>query len=283
VQSVWLCRLFDRVHTCRKAIEKEVIMFELFAMSLREYWNEVEDGGNVEDSIAELQGCLSEHFGKEVSWEEPEADPSRKDEEIAVDVIDDCQLSAVHAVAAKLELDGNLDGFELDTEEPWNSPIFERLAEEIEDEASDGELEKFCHLLSIGNSAECIAIPVDLPFVAQININNDDDNDDDEEEEHHCDCGEDECCCEDEDSIDISSLQALRRELDVIADALKIDKSKDIETVDFDDADMFRHAKIGWYIMSAKVDEAIDQKLPLIMRFVDDEEYDDLDEDEDLE
>ena len=258
-------------------------MFELFAMSLREYWNEVEDGGNVEDSIAELQGCLSEHFGKEVSWEEPEADPSRKDEEIAVDVIDDCQLSAVHAVAAKLELDGNLDGFELDTEEPWNSPIFERLAEEIEDEASDGELEKFCHLLSIGNSAECIAIPVDLPFVAQININNDDDNDDDEEEEHHCDCGEDECCCEDEDSIDISSLQALRRELDVIADALKIDKSKDIETVDFDDADMFRHAKIGWYIMSAKVDEAIDQKLPLIMRFVDDEEYDDLDEDEDLE
>lgn len=256
-------------------------MFELFAMSLREYWNEVEDGGNVEDSIAELQGVLSEHFGKKVTWDEPELDPSKNDEEIAVDVIDDRQLSALHAVAAKLELDGNLDGFELDAEEPWDSPIFERLADEIEDEASDGELEKYCHLLSIGNSAECIAVPVDLPFVAQININ----NDDEEEEEHHCDC-EDECCCEDDDSIDISSLHALRRELDSIADALKLDKSIDLDNVDdaeFAEDDMYRHAKIGWYIMSAKVDEALKAKLPLIMRFVDDDEYDDLDDEEEVE
>ena len=254
-------------------------MFELFAMSLREYWNEVEDGGNVEDSIAELQGVLSEHFGKKVTWDEPELDPSKSDEEIAVDVIDDRQLSALHAVAAKLELDGNLDGFELDAEEPWDSPIFERLADEIEDEASDGELEKFCHLLSIGNSAECIAVPVDLPFVAQININ------DDEDDEHHCDC-EDECCCEDDDSIDISSLHALRRELDAIADVLHVDKSLDLDNVDdaeLDDNDMYRHAKLGWYIMSAKVDEALKANLPLIMRFVDDDEYDDMDDDQELE
>ena len=271
--------VFDRVHTRRKAILKEVIMFELFAMSLREYWNEVEDGGNVEDSIAELQGVLSEHFGKKVTWDEPELDPSKSDEEIAVDVIDDRQLSALHAVAAKLELDGNLDGFELDAEEPWDSPIFERLADEIEDEASDGELEKFCHLLSIGNSAECIAVPVDLPFVAQININ------DDEDDEHHCDC-EDECCCEDDDSIDISSLHALRRELDAIADVLHVDKSLDLDNVDdaeLDDNDMYRHAKLGWYIMSAKVDEALKANLPLIMRFVDDDEYDDMDDDQELE
>lgn len=259
-------------------------MFELFAMSLREYWNEVDEASNVEDSIAELQGVLSEHFGKKVTWEEPELDPSKKDEEIAVDVIDDRQISAVHAVAAKLELDGNLDGFEFDPEEPWDCQIFERLADEIEDEASDGELEKFCHLLSIGNSAECIAIPVDLPFVAQINI--DDNEEDEDEHKHHCDCDDDECCCdEDDNSIDIASLPALRRELDMIADALKIDKSIDIDSVDdvaFDDDDMYRHAKIGWYIMSAKIDEALKAKLPMIIRFVDDDEYDDI-EDEDVE
>ena len=257
-------------------------MFELFTMSLREYWNEVGEGANVEDSIKELQDVLSDHFGKPISWDEPEIDPAKSDEEIAVDVIDDRQLSSLHAVAAKLELDGNLNDFEFDPEEPWDAPVFDRLADELDDEAADNDIEKFCHLLSIGNSAECIAIPVDLPSVAQINI----DDDDDEHEHHNCDCEDEDCCCEDDNSIDIASLQALRRELDAIADAIKIDRSIDLdhaEEVAFDDDDIYRHAKIGWYIMSAKIDEALKAKLPMVMRFVDDDEYDDIDEDADVE
>ena len=69
-------------------------MFELFAMSLREYWNEVDESdSDVSHSIAELQDVLSEHFGREIRWDEPELDPDKQDEEISVDVIDDRQLS----------------------------------------------------------------------------------------------------------------------------------------------------------------------------------------------
>ena len=259
-------------------------MFELFAMSLREYWNEVDRGdADVEESIDELQSVLSEHYGKKVTWDEPEFDPSKNDEEISVDVIDDRQISAVHAVAAKLELDDNLDGLEFDPEEPWECNVFDRLADELEDEATDNDVEKFCHLLSIGNSAECIAIPVDLPFVAQININGDEEE---EGEEHHCDCGEDDCCCEDDNSIDIASLPALRKELDKIADVLKLDKSLSIDDVDgnaFDENDPYRHAKLGWYLLSSKVNEATKAGIPLIIRFTDDEEYDDIEDEEEAE
>lgn len=266
--------------------QKGVIMFELFVMSLREYWNEVDDSGmDVNESIKELQGVLTEHYGKSIVWDEPEIDDSKKDEEISVDVIDDRQISAVHAVAAKLELDGNLDGFEFDPDEPWECDIFDRLADELDDEETDRDVEKFCHLLSIGNSSECIAIPVDLPSVAQININGDEDESD-EEHEHHCDCGDDECDCfeEDDGSIDIASLPALRRELDEIAKALKLNASLSIDDIDdatFDDVDPYRHAKIGWYIMSAKIDEALKAKLPLIIRFADDDEYDDIEDEDD--
>ena len=44
---------------------------------------------------------------------------------------------------------------------------------------------------------------------------------------------------------------------------------------------MYRHAKIGWYIMSSKIDEAIKAKLPLIIRFSDEDEYDDIEDEDD--
>lgn len=264
-------------------------MFELFAMSLREYWNEVDDSdSDVSHSIAELQDVLSEHFGREIRWDEPELDPDKQDEEISVDVIDDRQLSALHAIAAKLELDGNLDGLELDPENPWDCDVFERLEDELDSEDSSGDPEKFPHVLSIGNSFECVCIPVDLPFVAQINVNNDEDDEDDEEE-CHCNHGDDEecCCCDDEDenSLDISSVPALRRELDMIGEALKLNPNVNIDEidVDFDEEDPYRFAKICWYIMNAKLNDAIKSKQPMIIRFCDDDEYDDLDDEDDVE
>lgn len=262
-------------------------MFELFMMSLREYWNEMSDGtADVSSSIAELQEVLSQHYEKEVKWDEP-ADVAMSDEDVAVDVIDDRQISALHVVAAKILVDGNLDGLEIDPEEPWEDEVFSRLADlEDDDESSD----RFCHLLAFGNCAECICLPVDLPFVAQININ--DDEDEDKEccggccGDHECDCEDGCCCCDDEEGIDISSLVALRRELDDIGKILNIDPSLDIdacEEIAFDEEDSLRFAKVGWYILSTRVNEALEANLPLIVRFVDDDEYDDMEEDEEEE
>ena len=198
-----------------------------------------------------------------------------------MDVIDDMQLASLHAIAAKLELDGSLDDFEFDPEQPWDAPVFERLEDEVLDEAAGKDVERFNHLLSIGNSFEFICLPIDLPFVSQINIS----NDEEEEEEHHCDCEDEECCCceEDDGSIDISSTVALRRELDDIAKVLNIDTSLNIDEtdVDFDDEDPYRNAKFGWYILSAKLNEAIEAKMPLIVRFNDeDDDFDDFDEED---
>lgn len=265
-------------------------MFELFMMSLREYWGEMSDGtADVSSSIAELQEVLSQHYEKEVTWDEPEEVPVTE-EEVDVDIIDDRQISALHVVAAKVVVDGNLDGLEMDPEEPWDSDVLDRLAEKADD---DEELDdRFCHLLAIGNSSECICLPVDLPFVAQININ--DDEAEDKEEccgccgDHACDCDDDCCCCcEEDEGIDISSLVALRRELDDIGKVLNIDPDlsiDDCEKIAFDEEDDLRYAKIGWYLLSTRVDDALKAKLPLIIRFVDDDEYDDiLDAEEDSE
>lgn len=266
---------------------KEVFMFELFMMSLREYWGEMSDGtADVSSSIAELQEVLSQHYEKEVKWDEPEEVPVT-DEEVDVDIIDDRQISALHVVAAKMVVDGNLDGLELDPEEPWENEALDKLAEKADDEDLD---DRFCHLLAIGNSSECICLPVDLPFVAQININDDEDGEEEKCcckcDDHECDCDDDCCCCCDEDEgIDISSLVALRRELDDIGKVLGIDSSINVdecEKIAFDEEDDLRYAKVGWYILSTRVDVALENKQPLIIRFVDDEEYD-LDEDADEE
>lgn len=251
-------------------------MYEVFVMSLREYWNELgEVAKDVDDSINELQEVLSSHFEKKVSWVEPELDPAKADEEIDVDILDELQLSSLHAVAAKLELDGNLEGLTLDPEDPFENEVFDRLADMGDGE--EGELEHFTHILSIGNSAECFVVPADLPFVAQINVN------DDDEEEEDCGCDDDceDCDCEDNNSVDISSQAALRRELDRLAKALELDTSlklEDCESLEFDDEDNFRYAKLGWYILSTRLDEAIKAKLPLIIRYVEDEELDDIED-----
>ena len=276
-------------------------MFELFAMGLNEYWSE----SNAEDaaeSVAELKAVLSDHYEMTVDWNDPDVDASNKDDEISVDVIEDYQLTALQAVAAKLELDGNLDGFELDPEFPWESEVFKRIAE-LEDEENEESIAKFPHLLSIGNSRECICLPVDLPSVAEINIGDEDDDDDMCGcgcGHHKCDCDEtcgcpgdcgcdcdcddedcDSCCCceEDDGCVDISSLQALRRELDLVADGMGLDKTLDIDDDDamgsLDAESPFYPCSIGWYLISKRVDEALAAQTPLIIRYADDDEYDD--------
>lgn len=248
-------------------------------MGLGEYWTNNGDGSDAKESVAELKEVLSQHYGKKVDWKEEEVDASKNDEEISVDVIDDRQLSALHAVAAKLELDGNLEGLDFDPEVPWDCEVFNRLAE-VEDEDTDEDIEKFNHLLSIGNSRECFCLPVDLPFVAQINVG--DEETEEVTEECHCHDGECDCECEcemDDGCVDISSLQALRREFDEMAKAMQIDTSLDIDDdvamEGLDQDDYLYFARIGWYLFSKRIDEALAAKLPLIIRFTDDDEYED--------
>ena len=272
------------MRAARHIAYKGYTMFELFTMSLREYWNETDESGEVtpqaeiDRSVEELQNVLTEHYGKVVSWQEPEVDFSKRDEDITIDVIDERQLASLHAVAAKLEVDGNLEGLEIDEEDPWESEIFVRLSDLL-DEAVDDDVEKFRHILSMGNNTEFVCIPVDLPFVAQISLDG---------EECGCDGG---CHCHDEEpsvedvecednGIEVSSLQALRRELDEIAVFMDLDRNLDInddDAMSFSDKDPLRFAKVAWYIISHRVDESLKAGLPLIVRYTDDD-YDDIDD-----
>ncbi|MBQ9396678.1 MAG: hypothetical protein IJU23_14330 [Proteobacteria bacterium] len=278
-------------------------MFELFVMSLHEYWADSESN-KVESSVSELMDVLSEHYGKEITWNEDELSEEQKNEEIAVDVIEDEHLTSLQAVAAKLELDGNLDGLELDPDDPWGCDVFARLEDKLE-ESDDGEIKTFKHLLNIGNGWECVIIPVDVDSVAEINVDPDDFEDEDyedddeedgedeevddsEEEDEECDCCEcddDDCCCdEDADNvIDIASAIGLQHELELIAKHLKLDLSIDIdsEEIHFDDDDNLQTAKLCCLIFYKKLKEALEANQPLILRLADGEEYDDDEEDDD--
>lgn len=269
-------------------------MFELFVMSLHEYWADSESK-KVESSVSELMDVLSEHYGKEITWNEDELSDEQKNEEIAVDVIEDEHLTSLQAAAAKIELDGNLDGFELDPDDPWSNDAFNRLEDKLED-SEDGQIETFKHLLNIGNGWECVIIPVDVDSVAEINVDPDDYDDDeyeddddedveyieDEEDEDDgccCECGEEDCCCcgDDKNIIDIASAVGMKRELELIAQKMNLDLSIDIdnEEIDFDDDDNLQTAKLCCLIFYKKLTEAIEANQPLILRLADGEDYED--------
>lgn len=259
-------------------------MYELFVMALKEYWNEQGDSiEEVTQNVKELQEVLSEHYKKKVSWDEPVPDVTNDEEEINVCAFSDIQFVALQAVAGALELGESLDDLEIgEGEEVYDAPIFNRVGEYTE----DNELQKFPHILTVGSAVECFFLPVDLPFVAQINTE-DEDADDCDCEDGHCHCDDDDCDCEDDEScIEISSLPAIRKELDAIAAALKIDTNiteANLDELTFDDDDNLREAKVAWYLMSAHVNEAIKAKLPLIMQYKDADYEDEFDDDEDDE
>lgn len=264
-------------------------MYELFVMALKEYWNEQGDSiEEVTQNVKELQEVLTEHYEKTVSWDEPVPDVTNDEDEINVCAFSDVQFVALQAVAGALELGESLDDLEIgEGDEVYDSPIFERIGEYTE----DNDLQKFPHLLTVGSSCECFFLPVDLPFVAQINTEDEDDDECDCEDAHcHCDDDDCDCDCEDDEScIEISSLQAVRKELDIIAKAMDIDTSvteADLDELTFDDDDNLRDAKVAWYLMSAHVNEALKANLPLIMQYKEadeayEDEFDDEDEDED--
>ncbi len=261
-------------------------MYELFIMAIKDYWNcHCENQDDVNKEVADLQNVLCEAYGKDVSWSEPDPDPAKADEEINVCAFSDAQFSSLQAIAGALELDGNLDALsDLDPEQPWDSEVFERL-DDLEDENGEScSPKKFPTILSI-SSAECFMIPSNFDTVTVISM--EDDNDDECECDHHCDCEcEDECCCceDDENSTDIASLYAMRRELDAIGKALDTDPSVKLENVDdldFGD-DPLREGKICWYILNQLVNDAIEANLPLICSYNPDDGddiEDDLDED----
>ena len=78
-------------------------------------------------------------------------------------------------------------------------------------------------------------------------------------------------------TTDISSSYAMRRELDDIAKHLGIDPDVDVvEThLTFSEDDPLHGAKVAWYVISAKINQAIAKGATLILRF-NDEDYDDL-------
>ena len=256
-------------------------MYELFVMALKEYWNE--QGDSIEDvtqKVEELQQVLSDHYDKKVCWDEPLPNAMNDEEEINVCAFSDIQFVALQAVAAALELGESLDDLEIgEGEDVFDASVFERIADYTEEH----DLEAYPHLLTVGDSFECFFLPVDLPFVAQINTEDEDACDC---EDDVCDCcGEPECDCQDDEPcIEISSLPAIRAELDKIAKALDLDTSITEATLDeltFDDDDHLRDAKVAWYLMSAHVNEAIKANLPLIMQFKGAEDEDEFEDDED--
>ena len=246
-------------------------MYELFVMPLKEYWTE-DDVAQGAENVATLQKDLSELFGHEVSWDEPETVASSEDEEDEIDIaaFTDIQFDALQALAAALEMGKTADDLSFDEDGIVDPEIFESFAEY----ADENDVKRFPQLLWLGHSMESFMIPPDFDQVVEVG-----DTDDE------CDCGcdhdhdDDDCCCEDDtSSIDVASIPAVRRELDDMAKVLdlKSDLSlDDIETVEFDDDDLLREAKVAWYILNARINEAIKSKLPLIMRFTDDDDDED--------
>lgn len=246
-------------------------MYELFVMPLKEYWSEDDPALGVEN-VTTLQKDLSELFGHEVCWKEPESFAQERDEdEIDVAAFTDVQFDALQALAAALEMGKTADDLNFDENGIVDPEIFETFAEY----ADEHDVKRFPQILWLGHSMESFMIPPDFDQVVEVG-----DTDDECDCECECDHEDGECCCceDDTSSIDVASLPAIRRELDDMAKVLdlKSDLSlDDIETVEFDDEDLLREAKVAWYILNARINEAIESKLPLIMRFSDDDDDED--------
>ncbi len=251
-------------------------MYELYVMPLKEYWTE-EDAAEGAENVSQLQKELSELFNADITWDEPDSVSTDGNDEIDVAGFSDVQFDALQAVAAVLEMGKSIDDLSIDLDGAVDPDIFQDFAEY----ADENDIKRFPQLLWLGRSMESFIIPPDFKQVVEIG------NDDDcccEDEECSCGCGDEDCCCEDDqDNIDVASLPAIRRELDDLGKVLSLKSGltlDDIENEEFDGDDRLREAKIAWYILSARVDEAINSKLPVVMRFTDEDE-DELEEEDD--
>lgn len=251
-------------------------MYELFIMAIKEYWNnhnESQEDTNKE--ITDLQNVLSQAYGYDVSWPEPDPDPAKGDDEINVCAFSDAQFSSLQAMAAALELDGNLDELEdMDPSQPWDSSVFERLDDLEDEDGNPCAPKKFPTILSLA-SMEAFIVPSKFDTVTVISMEDENAEECDCHHDHDCDCDDDCCCCcdDDESSTDIASLYALRKELDLIGKAANLKNGVTLDEIDdmeFED-DSIREGKICWYILSSLVDQALEAKLPLIMNYNPDE------------
>lgn len=226
-------------------------MFELVVMPLIELW--MEDGLSEEDvksALDNMQQALSAEVGQTIRWDEQLEEVS-----FEADCVDPYCIFALRAVAAYLEKHDSLEGFELG-EEPWNHEAFAALE-------SQGQAEAFKQVLHADGTA-CVAyVPAEMPDVYLM---------DDEDED------------EGETSFSVGSLPALRKELDRLRDALGLeaDLESHIDDVVFDPAeDPLAAPRYGWLVLSARCNEAIERKLPLIL--MEPSEDDELFEDDDYE
>ena len=244
-------------------------MYEIFVMPLATYWDELEDLEiEAKEAVKDLQKELTEYYGKTVNWVEPDEIDV---EDIEVSLIEDNELMSLYVVAAKLETSENIDNIDLDPENPWDSEVFDELEKKLDD---GGNIDLYHHLLMPQNSPETIYVPVDLPNTVSLFS---------DEAAAEMDENFDEADYEENGSICVASLTKLRTELDKIQKILKTDPEIDIEDenvdIEFEQDDSLSSAKIAWYVLNTQINNAVKAKLPLIIRYVHDEEYDELGED----
>src|SRR5690606_35163656 len=100
-------------------------MYELVVMPPREFWAlGAEPPEELQEALEALQGALSEQGGSPVKWTE-----TATQETYESDTVEPFCIHALRAVAAWIDVHGDLKGFELG-ETPWDHDIFGALDEE---------------------------------------------------------------------------------------------------------------------------------------------------------
>ena len=210
-------------------------MFELVVIPLIELWIEdAEDEAVVLATLLELQQVLTREVGREISWSEHFVENAT----FEADGIDPYCVYGLRSAAAWLEFYEDLDTFEVGVE-PGEHEIFDRLEER-------GKAERFPQLLH-SEATDCAAfVPAELPDVFMML-----------EEGSEVEFG-------------VGSVEALRKELDVLRVALGLEEGLEehIDHVVFDpNEDKLAGPRYGWIVLSARVNEALAKRLPLVLLY----------------
>ncbi len=217
-------------------------MYELVVMPLTEFWDlGAEDPQELQEALEALQGALSEQVGSPVKWSE-----QGTQETYESDTLDPFCVHALRALAAWVDVHGDLQGFELG-ETPWEHDVFGALDEE------EGS-KKFPQLVH-SDADVAVFAPVDLPGVYFMGPEDEDEADEEEEEM---------------EELAVGSVTRLGAELDALNEHLKLQGDIDElpDDVVFDsDEDPLAAPKYAWAVLRAAVKRASAQKLPLILYF----------------
>ena len=227
-------------------------MFEIVVMPLTELWADPEHSSeDLKETLAELQFVLTTEAGFEVTWDETVSRGPNFD----ADGVNVYCIYGLRAAAAWLEFNDTLDAFEMG-DEPWSHEILDKLEEH-------GKSERFPQILHSSDTTFAAFVPVDMPDVFLMEGEDDADLD-----------------------FSVGSAVGLRRELDDLRAALGLEEGLEehLDDIVFDPAeDPLAEPRYGWLVLSARTNEALEKKLPLLIIFEVDEDEDDEDDEEDGE